>query len=85
MSLEDILIGGLSASFATLFTNPIDAMKIRMQMKGIVQNKEGSYSTFYRYNVRRQMYLVTKGSKCVALQVQNSVIISSENMVRSLI
>ena len=76
MRIEDVFFGGVSASFATLFTNPVDSIKIRMQMKGIIQSNEESgkegngYSNFYRYNVRRQMYLVTKRrERFIALQV----------------
>ncbi len=49
---EEILIGGLSAVTASVLTNPLDCIKMRMQLISIMQTK-GKYSDYYRYYAKR--------------------------------
>jgi solute carrier family 25 protein 34/35 len=44
----DLVLGGLAAVGAGLFSNPLEVVKIRMQLQGELQ-ASGKYAVHYRY------------------------------------
>lgn len=64
--LTDLGMGGVSAMFATLFTNPIEVVKTRLQLQGELKSK-GAHSVFYK-NVPHALYVIAKSEGLVALQ-----------------
>ncbi|KAJ8725915.1 hypothetical protein PYW08_004098 [Mythimna loreyi] len=62
----DLLMGGVSAMFASLFTNPIEVVKVRLQLQGELK-KSGQHAIFYK-NVPHGLYVVAKNEGIVALQ-----------------
>ncbi|XP_011549563.3 solute carrier family 25 member 35 isoform X1 [Plutella xylostella] len=64
--LTDLTMGGTSAMFATLFTNPIEVVKTRLQLQGELRSK-GQTTVFYK-NVPHGLYMVFKTEGLRALQ-----------------
>lgn len=62
----DFMLGGLSAVIANVFTNPLDVVKIRMQLQGELQAR-GRYTVHYR-NVFHACYAVVRSEGLLALQ-----------------
>ncbi|XP_047021252.1 solute carrier family 25 member 35-like [Helicoverpa zea] len=64
--VTDLLMGGVSAMFASLFTNPIEVVKVRLQLQGELKAR-GEHAVFYK-NVPHGLYVVGKNEGIVALQ-----------------
>lgn len=64
--LTDLLMGGVSAMFATLFTNPIEVVKTRLQLQGELKAR-GHHAVFYK-NVPHGLYVIARTEGLVALQ-----------------
>lgn len=64
--VTDLLMGGVSAMFATLFTNPIEVVKTRLQMQGELTAK-GHHTVFYK-SVPHGLFVIAKTEGFVALQ-----------------
>ncbi|XP_013195450.1 solute carrier family 25 member 35 [Amyelois transitella] len=64
--ITDMAMGGLSAMFATVFTNPIEVVKTRLQLQGEMKGK-GHHSVFYK-SVPHGLYVIAKTEGFVALQ-----------------
>ncbi|XP_026747684.1 solute carrier family 25 member 35-like isoform X1 [Trichoplusia ni] len=64
--ITDLLMGGFSAMFASIFTNPIEVVKTRLQLQGELK-KRGQHAVFYR-GVGHGLYVVAKNEGIVALQ-----------------
>ncbi|GBP68757.1 Solute carrier family 25 member 35 [Eumeta japonica] len=64
--ITDFAMGGTSAMFATLFTNPIEVVKTRLQLQGELMAK-GKHSVFYK-NVPHGLYVIAKNEGFIALQ-----------------
>lgn len=64
--VTDMAMGGVSAMFATLFTNPIEVVKTRLQLQGELSTK-GKHAIFYK-NVPHALYVVARTEGIVALQ-----------------
>lgn len=62
----DLLMGGVSAMFASLFTNPIEVVKVRLQLQGELKAR-GEHAIFYK-NVPHGIYVVGKNEGLRALQ-----------------
>lgn len=62
----DFLIGGLAAVGAGFFTNPLEVVKIRMQLQGELHAK-GHYTVHYR-NMLHASYVIAKHDGILALQ-----------------
>ncbi|KOB72302.1 Solute carrier family 25 member 35 [Operophtera brumata] len=64
--LTDLAMGGVSAMFATIFTNPIEVVKTRLQLQGELKSK-GSHTVFYK-NVPHGLFVIARTEGVVALQ-----------------
>lgn len=64
--LLEFLFGGVSTCGAALFTNPLEVVKIRMQLQGELQAR-GKFQVHYR-NVFHAFYTVAKHEGVCALQ-----------------
>ncbi|KAF2880643.1 hypothetical protein ILUMI_25537 [Ignelater luminosus] len=62
----DFLIGGLAAVGAGFFTNPLEVVKIRMQLQGELHAK-GQYAVHYK-NMLHASYVIAKHDGILALQ-----------------
>lgn len=65
-TVKECLTGGVAASGACFFTNPLEVVKTRMQLQGELQSR-GSYRVHYR-NVFHAFYTIGKVDGVVALQ-----------------
>ncbi|CAB3239185.1 unnamed protein product [Arctia plantaginis] len=59
-------MGGVSAMFATLFTNPIEVVKTRLQLQGELKAK-GQHAVFYK-NVPHGIFVIARTEGLAALQ-----------------
>lgn len=64
--ITDFAMGGASAMFATLFTNPIEVVKTRLQLQGELQ-KKGQHTVFYR-NLPHGLFVIARTEGVRALQ-----------------
>jgi len=64
--LSECLTGGIAASGAVLFSNPLEVFKTRMQLQGELQAR-GSYKVHYR-NVFHAFYMIGKVDGIFGLQ-----------------
>lgn len=64
--VTDMALGGVSAMFATLFTNPIEVVKTRLQLQGELAAR-GKHSVFYK-NVPHGLFVIGRAEGLVALQ-----------------
>ena len=64
--LTECFSGGVAACGATLFSNPLEVVKTRMQLQGELQAR-GSYNVHYR-NVFHAFYMIGKNDGLLALQ-----------------
>ncbi|XP_072943661.1 uncharacterized protein [Epargyreus clarus] len=64
--VTDMAMGGVSAMFATLFTNPIEVVKTRLQLQGELAAK-GKHAVHYK-NVPHGLYVIARTEGLVALQ-----------------
>lgn len=64
--ITDFAMGGTSAMFATLFTNPIEVVKTRLQLQGELK-KKGQHSVYYK-NVPHGLFVIAKNEGLAALQ-----------------
>ncbi|XP_026749191.2 solute carrier family 25 member 35-like isoform X1 [Galleria mellonella] len=62
----DFLIGGLAGAGATVFTNPIDVVKTRMQLQGELRTRS-EQSTRYR-GIFHALYVIARADGALALQ-----------------
>lgn len=62
----EFIIGGLSATCAGVFTNPLELIKIRMQLQGEAKNP-GQYTVVYK-NIFHAAYVISKTEGIMALQ-----------------
>lgn len=62
----DFLIGGIAAMGATLFSNPIDVLKTRMQLQGELQ-APGQHTVHYK-NIYDAAKIIAKTEGIMALQ-----------------
>ncbi len=64
---EEILIGGCSAVIASIVTNPVDCLRMRMQLINIMKTK-GRYSDFYRYHAKQALMNASQNRSIASLQ-----------------
>jgi solute carrier family 25, member 34/35 len=64
--LSDMAMGGVSAMFATLFTNPLEVVKTRLQLQGELKSKS-QHTIFYK-SVPHGLFVIAKNEGFVALQ-----------------
>ncbi|OWR52251.1 Solute carrier family 25 member 35 [Danaus plexippus plexippus] len=64
--VTDMAMGGTSAMFATLFTNPIEVVKTRLQLQGELVSR-GKQAVVYK-NVPHGLYTIAKNEGIIALQ-----------------
>ncbi|CAG9784012.1 unnamed protein product [Diatraea saccharalis] len=64
--VTDMAMGGVSAMFATLFTNPLEVVKTRLQLQGEMKSK-GKHAVFYR-SVPHGLFVIARTEGLVALQ-----------------
>ncbi|XP_068629680.1 solute carrier family 25 member 35-like isoform X1 [Battus philenor] len=64
--VTDMAIGGMSAMFATLFTNPIEVVKTRLQLQGELAAR-GKHDVFYK-NVPHGLFVIARSEGLRALQ-----------------
>ncbi|CAH2073206.1 unnamed protein product, partial [Iphiclides podalirius] len=64
--VTDMSMGGVSAMFATLFTNPIEVVKTRLQLQGELAAR-GQHAVFYR-NVPHGLFVIARTEGLRALQ-----------------
>ncbi|XP_053626069.1 solute carrier family 25 member 35-like isoform X1 [Plodia interpunctella] len=62
----DLVTGGVSAMFATVFTNPIEVVKTRLQLQGEMKAK-GQHAVFYK-SVPHGLYVIARAEGLAALQ-----------------
>lgn len=62
----EFIIGGMAAASAGFFTNPLEVLKIRMQLQGELKAK-GQHVVYYK-NVFHAAYVVAANDGLVALQ-----------------
>lgn len=62
----EFAIGGAAAVTAGIFTNPLEVLKIRMQLQGELKSK-GQHAVYYR-NAFHALYVVIKNDGILALQ-----------------
>lgn len=62
----EFAIGGLAAVGAGFFTNPVDVVKVRLQLQGELEAR-GSYTRIYK-NTLHAAYLVARHEGVLALQ-----------------
>ena len=62
----EFILGGSAAVVATVFTNPLDVVKIRMQLQGELKAR-GMYSVHYR-NLFQALYAIGRVDGVRALQ-----------------
>lgn len=62
----DYAIAGLAAVCAGFFTNPLEVLKVRMQLQGELK-KKGEHPVHYR-NILHAGYVVAKNDGVLALQ-----------------
>ena len=66
LQAEDFLIGGFSAVGTVIFTNPLEMIKIRMQLQGELKSK-GQHAVYYK-NVVHAAYVIIKNDGLKTLQ-----------------
>ncbi|XP_068155233.1 solute carrier family 25 member 35-like [Drosophila tropicalis] len=66
MSVSDFILGGVAAMGATVFTNPLDVIKTRVQLQGELARR-GTYVEPYK-GVAQAFYTVLKNDGLLALQ-----------------
>ncbi|KAK9879887.1 hypothetical protein WA026_008387 [Henosepilachna vigintioctopunctata] len=87
----DFIIGGLAASAASIFSNPFDVLKTRMQLQGELKAK-GHHAVFYK-NAAHAAYVVAKnegirglqkglGAAIIMHSVRNSVRLGSYTLLQ---
>ncbi|XP_063822045.1 solute carrier family 25 member 35-like [Ostrinia nubilalis] len=64
--VTDLAMGGVSAMFATLFTNPIEVVKTRLQLQGELKAR-GHHAVHYK-SVAHGLYVVGRTEGLAALQ-----------------
>lgn len=64
--VTDLLMGGVSAMFATMFTNPIEVVKTRLQLQGEMKAR-GHHAVFYK-NVPHGLFVIARTEGMAALQ-----------------
>ncbi|XP_059045239.1 solute carrier family 25 member 35-like isoform X1 [Achroia grisella] len=64
--LTDMAMGGVSAMFATLFTNPLEVVKTRLQLQGELASK-GQHAVHYK-SVIHGLFVIGRTEGFVALQ-----------------
>ncbi|KAL4707384.1 hypothetical protein ACJJTC_008569 [Scirpophaga incertulas] len=64
--VTDMGMGGVSAMFATLFTNPLEVVKTRLQLQGELKAR-GQHNVFYK-SVPHGLYVIARTEGFVALQ-----------------
>ncbi|XP_046965009.1 solute carrier family 25 member 35-like isoform X1 [Vanessa cardui] len=64
--VTDMAMGGTSAMFATLFTNPIEVVKTRLQLQGELVSR-GKHAIYYK-NVPHGLYVIARTEGIIALQ-----------------
>lgn len=64
--VTDMAMGGTSAMFATLFTNPIEVVKTRLQLQGELVSR-GRQAVVYK-NVPHGLFTIAKNEGIIALQ-----------------
>lgn len=62
----EFLLGGAAAVVASVFTNPLDVVKIRMQLQGELKAR-GMYNVHYR-NLYQALYAIGRADGMRALQ-----------------
>ncbi|XP_041977622.1 solute carrier family 25 member 35-like isoform X2 [Aricia agestis] len=62
----DFIIGGLAGAGATIFTNPMDVVKTRLQLQGELRARS-EHSTRYR-GIFHALYVIAKADGALALQ-----------------
>ncbi|XP_044754935.1 solute carrier family 25 member 35-like [Coccinella septempunctata] len=62
----EILVGGLAAASAGILTNPLEVLKIRMQLQGELQ-KKGQHAIHYK-NIFHASYMIVKNEGVLSLQ-----------------
>lgn len=62
--VTDMGMGGVSAMFATVFTNPIEVVKTRLQLQGELK---ATHAVYYR-NVPHGLYVIARNEGLGALQ-----------------
>lgn len=63
---DELCLGGLGAMGACIFTNPLEVIKVRIQLQGELQAR-GQYTVFYR-NVLHAFFSVAKKESIISLQ-----------------
>ncbi|KAK3098844.1 hypothetical protein FSP39_023618 [Pinctada imbricata] len=63
---KNVVLGGSAACCTCFFTNPLDVVKIRMQLQGELKAR-GQHAKFYR-NPMQAMYVIARTDGLVALQ-----------------
>ncbi|XP_047512664.1 solute carrier family 25 member 35-like isoform X1 [Pieris napi] len=64
--ITDMAMGGLAAMCATIFTNPIEVVKTRLQLQGELVSK-GKHAVYYK-NVPHGLYVIARTEGVIALQ-----------------
>lgn len=62
----DFVIGGLAGAGATIFTNPMDVVKTRLQLQGELRAKSET-TTRYR-GIFHALYVIARADGALALQ-----------------
>nr|AKN21604.1 slc25a-36 [Schmidtea mediterranea] len=63
---EEMILGGSAASFACIFTNPLEVVKTRLQLQGELKSR-GTYAVHYK-NFFHAFYAISKSDGLMALQ-----------------
>lgn len=64
--LTDLASGGVSSMIATIFTNPIEVVKTRLQLQGELKSR-GSHNRFYK-SVTHGLYVIARSEGLAGLQ-----------------